>query len=140
MSAQSPYPEENLPDLEPQEPIADQAAPALVFSSATYEWLRAFVEVLLPGAATLYFALASIWELPGGEKVSATITAFTVFLGLLVRLSRRSFDKSEVKFDGVAQLTDDPENQQVTAGFALSPTADPKALLGKKELVLKVLP
>lgn len=121
-------------------PLEEQSPPALVFSGATYEWLRACVEVIFPGFATFYLALSQIWDLPGGEKVSATVTAFTVFLGLVVRLARRSYNRSEAKFDGVVQLTDDPANQQVSAGFALAPGQDPKALLAKKELTLKVLP
>lgn len=70
--------------------------PWLVFSNGTYEALRAVVEVILPGSATLYLALATIWGLPGGEKVAGTIAAVTVFLGLIVRLARRSFNKAVV--------------------------------------------
>lgn len=117
-------------------PIDEQKPPALVFSSATYEWLRALVEVLLPGAGTFYLALATIWDLPGGEKVSATLGAAAVALGLLVRLARRSYNKSEVKYDGQMNLQDNEDGGQT---MDLELNAHPATLVDKKEITFRVV-
>lgn len=120
-------------------PVDQQSPPALIFSHGTYEILRTFVEVLLPGLSTLYVALAAIWGLPGEDEVSQTVAAFTVFLGLIVRLARRTYNKSDEKFDGAVQFQDFPEERRVDMNLAFG-NVDPKTLLDKKEITLKVHP
>lgn len=136
----SDYP--NMPSDESYEPRHaevvpqdQQSQPFLVLNSFVYEWLRASVEVLLPGAATLYLALATIWHLPGGEKVSATLAAVAVFLGLIVRLARRSYNKSDAKYDGVMNVE---QTDETTKTMSLELNAHPDALENKSQILFKV--
>lgn len=63
-------------------------------SNKTYDILKWIAMYLLPAAGTLYFALASIWNLPYGEQVVGTITAVDTFLGVLLGISTSQYNKS----------------------------------------------
>ena len=56
-------------------------------SDKLYDVLKWIAQILLPAAATLYFALSQIWGLPYGEEIVGTITAFDAFLGALLGIS-----------------------------------------------------
>ena len=59
-------------------------------SDKLYDVLKWIAQILLPAAATLYFALSQIWGLPYGEEIVGTITAFDAFLGALLGISSLS--------------------------------------------------
>ena len=63
------------------------------FSKNTYDVLKWVAQFLLPASGTLYFALASIWNLPHGEQVVGTITAVDTFLGVLLGISSNTYYK-----------------------------------------------
>ena len=63
------------------------------FNKNTYDFLKWVAQFLLPAAGTLYFALASIWNLPYGEQVVGTITAVDTFLGVLLGISSNTYYK-----------------------------------------------
>jgi len=63
------------------------------FNKNTYDFLKWIAQFLLPAAGTLYFALASIWNLPHGEQVVGTITAVDTFLGVLLGISSNAYYK-----------------------------------------------
>lgn len=56
-------------------------------SNRAYDILKWIAMYLLPALGTLYFAVASIWNLPYGEQVVGTITAIDTFLGVLLGIS-----------------------------------------------------
>lgn len=56
-------------------------------SNRTYDILKWIAMYLLPAIGTLYFAIASIWNLPYGEQVVGTITAIDTFLGVILGIS-----------------------------------------------------
>ena len=53
----------------------------------TYDSLKFFAQIVLPGIATLYFTISQIWGLPFGEEIVGTITAIDLFLGSLLGIS-----------------------------------------------------
>ncbi len=63
-------------------------------SDKLYDVLKWIAQILLPAAATLYFALSQIWGLPYGEEIVGTITAFDAFLGALLGISSAVYNKS----------------------------------------------
>ena len=63
------------------------------FSKNTYDFLKWVAQFLLPAVGPLYFALASIWNLPHGEQVVGTITAVDTFLGVLLGISSNAYYK-----------------------------------------------
>lgn len=66
-------------------------------SNKTYDILKWVAQLLLPALATLYFALASIWNLPYGEQIVGTITAVDAFLGIILGISTANYYKKEEK-------------------------------------------
>lgn len=59
----------------------------------TYDILKWIAQYLLPGLATLYFAVAGLWGLPYSEEIVGTITAIDLFLGTLLGISSSQYSK-----------------------------------------------
>lgn len=114
-------------------------------SNTTYDWLKQGAQLILPAMSAFYFSIASIWGLPNAEKVSGTIAAVNVLLGVIVYVLNLKYNKSDAKYDGVVNastgLVDDPDHDEpvetTTLNFKI-PEPDPVALASKKEIVLKV--
>ena len=64
-------------------------------SNKAYDLLKWVAQYFLPAAATLYFALASIWGLSYGEQIVGTITAVDAFLGVILGISSAKYKSSE---------------------------------------------
>lgn len=63
-------------------------------SNKTYDTLKWIAMYLLPALGTLYFALAGIWGLPFGEQIVGTITAVDTFLGVILGISTKQYNKA----------------------------------------------
>lgn len=103
-------------------------------SDKIFTKLRIFVEILLPAVSTLYFTLAQIWGFPNPEKVVGSLAAVTTFLGLILRSARKSYDKSDAKYDGHLNVVEE-DGKQV---FSLDLMSDPEKLVDKKDILFKV--
>lgn len=66
-----------------------------MMTNKTYDVLKWIAQYGLPAVGTLYFALAGIWNLPYGEEVVGTITAFDAFLGVLLGISTAQYNKNK---------------------------------------------
>jgi hypothetical protein len=66
-----------------------------MMTNKTYDILKWIAQYGLPAVGTLYFALAGIWNLPYGEEVVGTITAFDAFLGVLLGISTAQYNKAK---------------------------------------------
>ena len=64
-------------------------------SNKTYDVLKWIAMYFLPALGTLYFALASIWNLPYGEEIVGSITAFDTFLGVILGISTAQYNKAD---------------------------------------------
>ena len=62
-------------------------------NNKVYDVLKWIAQILLPAAATLYFALAKTWPLPYPSEIIATIAAVDTFLGALLGLSSMKYYK-----------------------------------------------
>lgn len=71
-----------------------------MMSNKVYDILKYIAQIVLPALGTLYFALASIWNLPFGEEVVGTIVAIDTFLGALLKISSDMYN-----------AVDDPEDR-----------------------------
>ena len=60
-------------------------------NSKHYDAVKFLAQVVLPAAATLYFALSQIWGFPYGEEIVGTITAIDAFLGALLGISSAKY-------------------------------------------------
>lgn len=66
------------------------------FSNKTYDMLKWVAQILLPAVGVLYFALAGIWNFPYGEEIVGTITAVDAFLGCILGISTKQYNKTTV--------------------------------------------
>lgn len=106
----------------------------MIIPKKLYDALKWVAMVVLPAAATFYYALALVWGLPYAGEVVATITAADTFLGALLGISSAKYRNSDARFDGDLNIIkSDPSliNQ-------LDIRTDPATLGNQKEVVLKV--
>ena len=64
-----------------------------MLNNKIYDILKYIAQIVLPALATLYLALAGIWNLPYGEAISGTVMAIDTFLGAILMLSSTKYNK-----------------------------------------------
>ena len=69
----------------------------MTMNDKTYKVLKWIAQYFLPAIGTLYFALASIWNLPYGEQVVGTVTAVDTFLGVILGISTAQYNKKRME-------------------------------------------
>ena len=62
-------------------------------NNKVYDWLKWIAGVALPAVGALYFALASIWNLPYAEQIVGTIAAITAFCDAVLGISSIQYRK-----------------------------------------------
>lgn len=63
----------------------------MIFTNKIYDTMKWIAQYLLPASATLYFAIAQLWNLPYAEQIVGTITAIDAFLGILLGISSAGY-------------------------------------------------
>jgi hypothetical protein len=58
-----------------------------------YDVLVYVAQIVLPALAALYGALSAIWGLPYGEQVVETIAAIDTFLGAILMIGKKRYEK-----------------------------------------------
>lgn len=104
-------------------------------SNASYDRLKAFATIILPAVGALYFTLAQIWHLSHAEEVVGSIAALNTFVGVVVGLSTKSYNKS--KFGGVIQVSSPPNGAKKI--FSLDLASDPEDLEHMDEITFRVV-
>lgn len=104
-----------------------------LLSDSTYDFFKNVVQLYLPGLGTLYFAIAAIWGLPFADEIVGTIAAVTVFLGLFLKASVKSYNNDETRFDGFVHVTNHEDDTS-----SVNIKLDPAALANKDEVKVKV--
>jgi hypothetical protein len=108
-----------------------------VLSGPIYDKMKFVVQVLLPALSTLYFTLGSIWDLPNVEQVVGTLAAIAIFLGVLLGLSSKNYNASEVKYVGDLVPTEKANGGLL---YSLEINGDPADILDMSEAIFRVLP
>lgn len=111
-------------------------APPFTMDDRTYNKLRWMSISVLPAAGTLYFALSTIWGWPNGDAVLGSVVALQAFLGIVLGVSSKAYDKSEARYDGDMLVHKDEEGDAV--GFHMALNGDPADLKDKKEVIFKI--
>lgn len=65
----------------------------MYFDNKVYDILKFVALIVLPALGTLYFGLAKIWGLPFGEEIVGTITVIDTFLGAILGVSTKNYNK-----------------------------------------------
>lgn len=104
-------------------------------SAQQYDRVKFWAQYVLPGLATLYVALAGLWELPYALQVAGTITAIDTALGMILGISKTQYDNSDAKYDGEVHLAPAEEDAEATN---MRVRLDPNALFDKNEVLVRV--
>ena len=115
----------------PQQPSVKYTA----LSNKIYDIMKKTATVVLPAVSALYFTLAQIWGLPNAEEVVGTIAAVNVFLGVVVQLQHRSYNKSDARYDGSLDVTTRDDGSKV---FMLNVEKNPDVLETQPHVTFKV--
>ena len=105
------------------------------FGEKTYQALKFVALVLLPAMTTLYFTLGNVLDLPNVEQVIGSMTAIDTFLGVLLGISTKSFNKQNPAYDGHMVI------QETQAGgvlYSLELDSEPEELKNKKKVTFRV--
>jgi hypothetical protein len=105
-----------------------------LLNDVSYNVIKRSATIVLPALATLYFALAQLWNFPEPEKVVASITAFNTFLGVVVQISKKSYYASGAQYDGEIQIEE--TNDKKTVSLVLN--GDPNDLENMNAATFKV--
>jgi hypothetical protein len=71
-----------------------------LLTNQVYDIIKNVVIIVIPALSTFYLTIAKLWGLPGAEAVVGTLGAVALLLGSLLKLSKRSYDVSDEKYDG----------------------------------------
>ncbi|MBR3389531.1 MAG: phage holin [Prevotella sp.] len=84
-----------------------------MFSNNVYDKLKWICLIFLPALATFYSVVGKIWGLPYCTEIPATITALGVFLGALIGVSTRAYNKvMSPQNDELEELNDEIESEE----------------------------
>lgn len=94
----------------------------------TYDILKRVALIVVPALATFVNAVGIVWGVPYTNEVTATITAFGVFLGAAIGVSSKNYEPDT---HGNLVVT---KHDEVYADF----TAEPSNLKDGDTIILKV--
>lgn len=103
-----------------------------VLNDRMYTFGKKLAQIYIPALSSLYFGLGSIWGLPAVEKIVGTLAVLDTFLGVMLGISSKQYDKSGAEYDGTVNVIP-TEN-----GTTLALNLDPEDLVNKDSLKLKV--
>lgn len=106
-----------------------------MLSNNVYNTFNLFVQLILPATLTLYVTLATIWHWDHVTEVSSSVSALTVFLGLILRISNKSYINSDGRFGGNIIVT---ENEEGIKTYSLEVHGNPEDIVNQKEITFKV--
>lgn len=67
----------------------------MVLNNKLFDVLKWICIFVLPALATFVRVIFSIWNIPYGEEIAATIVAINAFLGAIIGVSAYNYNKSE---------------------------------------------
>lgn len=97
-------------------------------NNKTYDILKRVALIVVPALATFVNAVGIVWGVPYTNEVTATITAFGVFLGAAIGVSSKNYEPDT---HGNLVVT---KHNDVYADF----TAEPSDLKDGDTIILKV--
>lgn len=107
-----------------------------MLSDKPYSVGKKLVQIYIPAISSLYFGLASIWNLPAADKVTGTLALVATFIGVCLGVSSKQYDKAEAGYDGQLEV----EHKEGRKIFTLHLDGDPEELETNSAITFKVVP
>lgn len=120
----------NPNDIPPADPAEEDTG--FTLKAKTYNQLKTIVTIVLPALVTLYIGLAALWEWANTDKIVGTVTLITALLGVLLKIVKKNYDKSDAQYYGQVNVVPSPEGDLLT--FKMNPAA----IADQDKIVLKV--
>ena len=83
---------------------AARTQPKAWLPSGLYDTLKWCTLIGLPATATLYSALAAVWNWGFSGEVAMSVTAICTFLGVLLGLSKADYKAKDIDVNGTVRL------------------------------------
>lgn len=117
--------------------MGEHSAPetGTVVSNRMYDALKYLAQFILPAIQAFFLTTSKIWEFDVEGKVTATIAAINVLVGVFVTVVGKIYNNSDQKFDGEMQVT--PPESDIP--FRLVFNSELEDMDKKREVVLKVV-
>lgn len=109
----------------------------MIIKGKAYDAIRWFAQIVLPALGTFYASVAGIWGLPAADQVVGTILALVTLLGVILGISKVSYDRSDAKYDGELNIREGEDGRRIAA-LELKKYEDPGDVVNQKELLFKV--
>lgn len=106
-----------------------------MLSNRVYNVIKFAVTIVMPALGTLYFSLATVWNLPYPEQVVGSLAAICTFFGVVMGYSTHQYNKSDARYDGVINVDTTNPDKDV---FQLDLGMDPLDIPSKKEVTLRI--
>lgn len=87
-----PTPEESTDEVFDPDFVKQEIIP-LLMSDKTYDIMKWIVQYILPGLGVLYAIIAGVTGLPYAEIVLAVVMAVDWFLGIILGISTKQYNK-----------------------------------------------
>jgi hypothetical protein len=102
-------------------------------SNKTYDVLSNAVKLVIPAIGTLYFTIATVWDLPYGDEVVGSLAALATFLGVTLAFAKKAWN-NEMDGSIIVDQTD-PEKDL----YSIELNAPLEELTENKSVALKVV-
>lgn len=76
-------------------------------SNKVYDFLVWCVVIILPALGTFYASMSNVWGLPYGEQIVATLSALSLLIGAIVKISNSRYKKALSKLADIDKAEDD---------------------------------
>jgi hypothetical protein len=109
----------------------------MILSNKVYNYGKFIAQVGLPAFATLFLGIGQLWDVPNTEKVVATIVLLDTFLGVLLQISTRKYNKADSAYDGFLN-SDGVHEDSGLPNLQMVITTDPTDLIKQDQVRLRV--
>lgn len=106
----------------------------MVLNETLYNWFKWLIQIFLPAFGAAYFALSDLWNLPSALQVVGTCSVVAIFLGAILGISTKNYEKKELGIDGSLVVKDDGDG----ATWKLNLSDIPENLEQKQTITLKI--
>lgn len=107
-----------MPDANGKPLRADANTPSPVLSNTVYDITKDVITIGFPAAVTMYAGLAVIWGWGFSEEVIATAGVVGIFLGVVLKIASKRYEKLPTQYDGEFIVNDpNPENETFRFDF-----------------------
>ena len=124
-----------MTDTTGQHEVVEPVIKNPLINDVWYKRLEYLGRVVLPGFATMYLALSTLWLLPKGAEVVGTIVAVDTFLGVFLGYAQKTYDASNAAYNGSLDVIPKPDGGTL---YSLNLDTQPEALADMSKVTFKI--